>query len=516
MSGLRRHLPALLGAALFLSVALTMAMRARGTVEMDEVTHFLQARYAPRHPFLYASAWARPLFLFFYTLPAQTTFAGTRAFNVLIAALAAWVAYLLASDARLQWPALALLTTAFQLRYIQQSFTVMTEHLGALIIVLAILLWRRARRELSCFLIALLPLTRPEGALLGPLWFLMVWLEPGTFLSHRLRRTAILCMGFALWILISLATTGDPIWFLHNFPSPWQHRGVMSAGRALVYLHRFPQFASWPIALLFIIGIPLLRRHGLGLAAATTAVVIVLHSALRAGEIFGSTGYLRYLVPVSPLIGVAACAGWGAMMRAAAQVVPRASRAVTAGLLLLVAASYAYSWWRYPVYAPGEAPGMRQLTCIERSLAGTTPPGALVYTADYQYYLIDDRDPWDFHMDNSHLLRHIRNDQLQLREILPELAAGTIVICDPVWMMQYMGCGESDLRMWGYVHADEAAPQCANSPAYYRLYRKQSAAASEDSEILQRDRLTLARRGEHGGIGDVDLSWSRQHRRPHA
>src|SRR6185436_17400413 len=61
----------------------------------------------------------------------------------------------------------------------------------------------------------------------------------------------------------------------------------------------------------FAIGLAvLLVRRRLGTVTSSFLVVFVLHSVLRAFGLFGSAGYARYFVCVSPAVAIITLSGW--------------------------------------------------------------------------------------------------------------------------------------------------------------------------------------------------------------
>ncbi len=249
----------------FLAFGISRIAVINGFIEMDEVVHYLQARYAPHHPFLYASIWARPLFVLLYTPACQFPFDVARGFTLLMAAFAGYLAYRESDRKGIPWPALAFALTVAQPLYIKQSYTVMTEHTLALLLIASLHFWETDRRDLSCFLMSLTPLSRPEGFFLGPLWFLLVILDRNAAVRDRLRRSSILLTGLLLWALISRLFCGTPLWFVQNFP--WVHHGSAHNATLWDFPARLPQFASLPVIALAMIGLVTIRRYKLQMAS---------------------------------------------------------------------------------------------------------------------------------------------------------------------------------------------------------------------------------------------------------
>jgi hypothetical protein len=473
-----KHLPVFFLVLAFLALGAGLIATTPGFVEMDEVCHWLQARYAPQHPFLYASIWARPLFVLVYTLPAQLPFYLTRVFSLLIAALIGLQAYRMARMRDIPWPSMAFLFTAAQPLFIQQSYTVMTELCLGLLLVLGLMHWENRHRNLSCLFISLTPLARPEGFFLGPLWFLMVWLDHRSTITTRMKRTGLLLIGLLLWAGLSWLGTGNPLWFVNNFP--WGYHGRWGSATILDYVLRLPRFASPPILILALLGVLVIRRYRLGLAYFLSLFILVLHSLLWSGGYFGSAGYLRYLVPVSPLLGLCAAAGFSALMAGSRRLGFLLTRrtsglwAPATGLIILALSAWSYSlhFHSHPIPVPAERPEAAVFREMDAFIAPRLSPGNVIFASDFHFYFLTHRDPWDMGMSNREYLRFIKNDQLMLSDLLKALPRGTFLLYDRDWMGNYSRLPEEGLQTLGYLPVPDQPTGEVGNGNFIRLYRK--------------------------------------------
>jgi hypothetical protein len=477
-----KHLPVFFLILAFLALGAGLIATTPGFVEMDEVCHYLQARYAPQHPFLFASIWARPLFVLLYTLPAQLPFSLTRVFTLLMATLVGLQAYRMARMRDIAWPSLAFLFTVTQPLFIQQSYTVMTELCLGLLLVLGLMHWENRHRNLSCLFISLTPLSRPEGFFLGPLWFLLVWLDHRSTITTRLKRTGLLLAGLLLWAVLSWLGTGNPLWFVKNFP--WGYHGRWGSATILDYVLRLPRFASPPILILALLGVFVIRRYRLGLAFFLSLFILILHSLLWTGGYFGSAGYLRYLVPISLLLGLCAAAGFSALMAGSRRLGYLLTRrtsglwAPVSGLMILALSAWSYSLHlrSHPIPVPQERPEVQvyremQVYFNTRTL-DPLAPRPLIFCSDFHFYFLTLRDPWDMGMTNREYLRFIRNDQLMLPDLLKALPPGSYVLYDRDWMGSYSGLTEKKLIGLGYEPVpDQPLGEVGNGNFIY-LFRK--------------------------------------------
>jgi hypothetical protein len=342
--------------------------------------------------------------------------------------------------------------------------------------------WENRHRNLSCLFISLTPLSRPEGFFLGPLWFLLVWFDRSSKVTAKLKRTGLLLFGLALWAFLSWLGTGNPFWFVNNFP--WGYHGRWGSATILDYVVRLPRFASPPILVLALLGVFVIRRYRLGLAYFLSLFILVLHSVLWSGGYFGSAGYLRYLVPVSPLLGLCAAAGFSSLLSGSRRLGFLLTRrtsgfwAPVAGLIILVLSAWSYSLQlrTHPIPVPQERPEAlvyreMQVYFDARTL-GPSAPRPLIFCSDFHFYFLTHRDPWDMGMSNREYLTFIRNDQLMLTDLLKALPSGSYVLYDRDWMGNYSGLTEKGLIGLGYEPVIDQPFGDVGNGNFIKLFRK--------------------------------------------
>ncbi len=136
----------------------------------DNITHYMIARYAFRHPELFLNAWGRPLF----TIPAapfaQFGLEGVKIFNCLAGLATAWLVYRIACRARLRNPDMAIILVIFTPLYLMMLPTAMTEVVFGLVVTLALFLFMRKSYIASAIVISFVPFARTEGFLFLPLY----------------------------------------------------------------------------------------------------------------------------------------------------------------------------------------------------------------------------------------------------------------------------------------------------------------------------------------------------------
>jgi hypothetical protein len=285
--------------------------------QQDGGQHFLFARWAFRTPHYFVKVWARPLFELVYAPPAQLGYSVAQLFTVVICLATSWNTFRLAEELELPRPYLAIPLMWLQPSWLLLCHELMTEPLFALVFVVALRLHVSERRRAGSSVASLLPLARPEGFLLGILWG--VWLlldrrDPRP-LWRRLLSTLLLTSGAALWWLASYLITRDPLFILHDWPKDWNPTND-SYGTAPLwsYLIRFPELLGPLLMLPFLVGLAVLlvrRQHKLLTSA--FLLLLLLHSVFRTVGLFGSAGYPRYFVCISPAMALITLAGWNAL-----------------------------------------------------------------------------------------------------------------------------------------------------------------------------------------------------------
>lgn len=266
---------------------------------LDDMTHYLVARYAWAHPQLLVDIWGRPAYTILSSPFAQFGVQAAGFFNILVSVLACYVAAKIAAILQVRsWPAAVF--TAIQPFFLRLSSSTLTEPLFALLLAAAILLYFRCHFFQSALCVSLLPLTRLEGFA-----FVIVWL----FLLIRrgeLRAAISLFLFPVLWNAGGFVVTTDPL-FLWRY-NPYYTSGDYGYGTWTHYIWLWPAI-NGPI-LLPLISVGLLcgiTRRGNLLHILTILFFIIQTVVYRIG--YGSAGYERFFVCIAPLLGVIAAQG---------------------------------------------------------------------------------------------------------------------------------------------------------------------------------------------------------------
>lgn len=289
------------------------------TYQQDAGNHFLGARWAWKYHANFIDAWNRPLFVWAYALPSQLGWNAARLFSVLIAMASAWQTWRLAQQLGLKNAWLTVPLLWLQPSFFLLSADVMTEPLHGLVLVCALRLFVAGRVKWAMIVASLLILARPEGLFCGILWGVWVLLDRRVApkLGARILWSLLLASGGVLWLLVSWALTGDPLWVIHHWPSNWK-QGAYGYGRIWGYTLALPEI----IGLLFIPALVagLWRSRtaeagssGLRCVAGMWLMVFCLHTVLWAWGLMGATGYARFMVTVAPAGAIVLLVGWNAL-----------------------------------------------------------------------------------------------------------------------------------------------------------------------------------------------------------
>lgn len=343
-------------------IGILLVLLYRDAEQQDSAYHFLFARWAWRHPVFFVSVWARPLFTLIYFLPSQLGYPAAKLFSVIISLATAWQTFRLAEQVKQPRAELAIPFLFLQPAFFALSPVVMTETLFALLLVIALRLHVGGRIKSGMLVASLLILVRPEGFFIGVLWGVWILriadceLRTDTGSDHLLKsaksfsqnlirnpqsviRILLLASGMFIWWLAAFGLTGDKLWIVNDWPPDWEVRGQANGtGPVWWYAIQLPLIAGIPLVVPFLFGLWLsLKRREFVFATSSFLTLFVLHSLMFSRGWFGSAGYARYFVCVSPAIALITLAGWNAMVGRQWKFFGLAKPAVTASIVLLAA-----------------------------------------------------------------------------------------------------------------------------------------------------------------------------------
>ena len=282
--------------------------------QQDSGYHFMFARWGWKHPSLFVSVWARPLFTFVYAVPAQFGYPGAKLFTVIVCLATAWQTFRLAQQINFERAELAVPLIFLQPSFFLLSSVVLTEPLFALIFVIALRLHLSGRSKLGAIAASTLILVRPEGLFVGVLWGFWILLDRRDQRTwwHRIPDTLLLASGMVPWWLSAYLITRDLLWIAHDWPRDWQvNSQANGTGPIWWYLAISPLIVGPLLLAPFIAGlITLLKRRLFMVGTSSFLTIFALHSVMYARGWFGAAGYPRYFVCISPAIALITLAGW--------------------------------------------------------------------------------------------------------------------------------------------------------------------------------------------------------------
>src|SRR5215475_9669199 len=394
--GLRRAVAWL---AFFAVIGVAMVLLYHDADQQDSGYHFLFARWAHRHPQYFIGVWARPFFTLLYFPFAQFGYAAAKFFTVIVSLATAWQSFRLARQIKFDRAEMAIPLLFLQPSFFLLSSTVMTETLFALLFVIALRLHLSGRIKAGMIVASLLILTRPEGLFIGALWGVWVmtkrWRDretkpPGLLLS--LSPILLLATGALAWWLTAYLITRDPLWIVHDWPPDWRPDGKANGtGPLWWYVAWTPLIVGPLLTAPFIAGLwRLLKRREFLCGVSAFLVLFVAHSLMFWRGWFGSAGYARYFVCVSPAIAMIALAGWNELAERRAMFFGAARNSLAA---TAIAGSFLVS-----VFYVDAGKFTRDARAVDEMFewfrANERPVARLICSQAYMW-IVFDRDQWE-------------------------------------------------------------------------------------------------------------------------
>ncbi len=282
-----------------LAASVVYALLSTGGYQLDDLTHFLIAKWAWRHPSFLLFDWGRPGFTIAYFLPSALGWTAARLTTTIICSATAWLAYRVARRMSIPFAWLVPLLLYTQPLFFELSFVTLTETALAFYLIAAVALAQANHWSLSAAVLSLTLLTRHEAVVFVPVWLAVAWWR-----------------GVPLWQLWPMAWAIIVHRVLTPFPSPgpfWQR--WLDARPTAYYGHggwlsmSCRSLEAWGpgVAVLAICGLPATRRRPIGgLVVGSLLAYFFVHTLFWALGLYGTGGFPRFLVGVSPLAAIAA------------------------------------------------------------------------------------------------------------------------------------------------------------------------------------------------------------------
>lgn len=315
--------------ALGLGLSITFgAMGPEGVLHFDDLTHYLYARWAWLWPAHLLDSWGRPGFTALYFLPAGLGWWACRAWSALLTAGTVWLAFRLAQRMGLRHAWAVVIFCYAQPLFFQLSQTTLTETALAFYLTSAVFLAQRGRWSWSAALISIGFVTRHEAVIFLPVWVYSAW-RAGV---KPWRLWPLLWAPLAVTVLSLVAGRQPAILGLFE-PRP---SGQYGRGGWLTFLCRSMEAWGPGVTVLAILGAGAVwRLRGGILTVGCIVAYFGAQTVIRALGLFDSGGYARFLVGISPLVGIAALAGWHQLWAGAREVRRRATGMAAGGMVLL-------------------------------------------------------------------------------------------------------------------------------------------------------------------------------------
>jgi hypothetical protein len=445
---------ALIWLVFFAAAAAALVMLYQDADQQDSGYHFLFSRWAHRHPRYFIGVWARPLCTLLYFPFAQFGYAAAKFFTVIISLVTAWQTFLLARQIRFDRAEMAIPLLFLQPSFFLLSSTVMTETLFAMVFVIALRLHLSGRIKAGMIVASLLILVRPEGLFICALWGLWVMtMRAGDRASAPLGRKSLalpfnpvalslplLATGVLAWWLAAYLISRDPLWIIHDWPHDWRADGKANGtGPIWWYVVLSPLIVGPLLIGPFIVGLwRLLKRREFMCGVSAFLLLFVTHSLMYWRGWFGSAGYPRYFVCVSPAVALIALAGWNVLAERLANNAGGAQKSFAAIALsgsFLFSVIYVDSW-----KFTRDARAVDQM--FEWFRANERPAARLICSQVYMWVVFDrdqsERPP--FTADREHNLTLIRQSPPR-----------TLVFWDNETGPKWYGLRAEDFESAGYV-----------------------------------------------------------------
>ncbi len=299
-----------------------------GIVQFDDLTHYLYARWAWTWPAYLLNNWGRPGFTALYFLPAGLGWDACRLLSAALSAGAALAAYEIARTIGVRRAWLVVPLVYLQPLFFQLSQTTLTETPMTLYLTLAVLLALKGRWTVSAAVLSPAFVTRHEAVIFLPVWIYFAWRSS----APLWRLWPILWAPLVVNLLAPLAGIRAPIERLF-VPTPSSQYG---RGGWLTFFCRSLEAWGPGVTVLAMTGLAATtRRRGGSLVVVCIATYFVTQTLIRALGLYDSGGYARFLVPISPLVAVAALSGWETLWSADRSHWRRAVLAAGASMALL-------------------------------------------------------------------------------------------------------------------------------------------------------------------------------------
>ncbi len=272
----------------------------------DSISHFLFAKYAPKHPELFFHQWAKPLFVLLASPFAQFGFDGMKLFNALASLSTIFLTYKIAERLNLKNSFAVAILMIFSPMYFALTFSGLTEPLFALFLAGGIYLLTKRKYLAAAILISFLPFVRSEGLIILGVF--------GIYLMIKQKWKVIpwLATGHVIYSIAGYSTHHDLLWVFHKIPYA-RLDSIYGRGELTHFAKQLFFILGLPSFLLFLLGTISIVKDLIRKKTSRVMPVLVLggflcffiaHSLFWYLGIFGSMGLTRVFICVIPLMAL--------------------------------------------------------------------------------------------------------------------------------------------------------------------------------------------------------------------
>jgi hypothetical protein len=389
----------------------------------DNINHYFLSRYAFQRHELFFDGWGRPLYTILSSPFAQFGFNGIKLFNVILATLTVWTAYLTARRLGYSPALLAFVFTAFTPIYFIMIFTALTEILAGFILILAVNLFFREKYIWSAIVISFVHMARSEAMIFYPIFLAAL------LFKKQYKAAPFIITGSLVFTLIGGVYFKDFLWLVTRFPYPIHHKIYKTPGPLFHFVSQGSYIFGIVLEILLIIGmaailISLFSKDKEKQKRSFYETVVILapfagyfamHSVLYWKALGGSIGLIRVLTSVMPLAALISLKGYSLIDKKLLGIPWLRYTAMSAISVLLIVITF--TTYKFPVPLTEEEQCIRDAASWYKS-----SPYArhIVFYNDFNFPFFLDINP----NDNS------RSAQLYYARTLPQLPDSCVVVWD--------------------------------------------------------------------------------------
>ena len=278
----------------------------------DSVSHYLFAKYAPKHPALYFDHWAKPVFVLLASPFAQFGFIGMKIFNSCVVLLTILTTHNIAKTLKFRNAIIVSFILICTPLYFTLTFSGLTEPLFALVVSISILLLLKDKYVAASILISFLPFIRSEGLI-----FIGIFAIYFAF-KCKWKMLPFLVVGHLIYSFLGYFIHHDLLWVIREIPyahldSIYGNGTLFHFSEKLFYLLGLPIYFLFVVGLIAIYWDAIKKKSNLNeqvLLALGFLTFFIAHSLFWFLGIFGSMGLLRVFICVMPIIALVALKGY--------------------------------------------------------------------------------------------------------------------------------------------------------------------------------------------------------------